>query len=173
MSALKKKKKAPKHLSHSRPGRTKDDVTAVHRLCSRGKLVERCVCTLCAAQPLTHPSGRSPASSVHSGPQPCPVPQRAVCQHLINTWDNRSLKFPFNQWVQSNNQGRDWMNPNQRGARWEQEPLISIGESVAFIRRCTLNNTVAVKTTQLQIWWCFFFTSVGIEFQDACAVKIS
>lgn len=112
--------KASKHLSHGWPGQSEDDVTALHSLCSRGKLVKRCACTMSTARPLTCLSSSSPASSVHYRPQLCPVPQRAVRQHLINTWDNRSLKFPFNQWVQSSNQGLDWMNQNQHGAQWER-----------------------------------------------------
>lgn len=43
-------------LSHSRLGHADDDVTRVHRLRSRRRLVERHVRALCAAQPSTHPS---------------------------------------------------------------------------------------------------------------------
>lgn len=47
-------------------------------------------------------------------------PARSLRELSVNTWltlkDNRSLKFSFNQWDQSSNQGQEWMNPNRRGA---------------------------------------------------------
>lgn len=63
----------------------------------RRNLAENRICTLRAAQRLTCLSGTGPGNFAHSDHQSCAVPQCALHQHLINAWDNMSLKFSFNQ----------------------------------------------------------------------------
>lgn len=73
-------------LSHSRPGCAGDDVTRVHRLRTRRKLVEWHVSALCAAQPLTHPEQLGVQLSLSIlAYGPTRYQGGAVCEHLINT----------------------------------------------------------------------------------------
>lgn len=74
----KKKREAQKYMSHCQHGHTEDDIIAVHRLCSAGRLVKRHVCTRRATQPLlTHPTGTKSGEPRPSWPSALPAPSES------------------------------------------------------------------------------------------------
>lgn len=74
----KKKREAQKYMSHCQHGHTEDDIIALHRLCSAGRLVKRHVCTRRATQPLlTHSTSTKSGEPRPSWPSALPAPSES------------------------------------------------------------------------------------------------